>query len=420
MTETTSPRPAAPALPAVRITRLLLGASLLGLMAACTNFDSDLRGGFGQFSTADAARAVTATRPQPDNRGIISYPNYQVAVARRGDTVASVAQRIGMNAQTLAGYNGLQPGDQLRDGEILSLPSRVAEPSMATGAAGVGPIISPDDSSLTTMAGDAINRAADNEVSVTTLPPATPDKEPVQVGHEPIRHKVQRGETAYSIARLYGVSVRSLADWNSLDSNFTIREGQYLLIPLVNQQGGSAAPVATAAASTTLPGQPSPTPLPPSASKPLPADNPEAITAPPSKTEQQAAKAATPDLSKEQAPSGALMGYPVRGSIVRTYQKGKSDGIDLSAEPGAPVKAAAAGTVAAILQDTDNQSVIVLKHEGTLLTLYSNVSNIVVAKGDTVERGQQLAQVPTGANAFLHFEVRKGLETVDPMQYLSQ
>jgi len=81
--------------------------------------------------------------------------------------------------------------------------------------------------------------------------------------NEPIRHKVSRGETAFTISRLYNVSIRSLAEWNGLDSNFTIREGQYLLIPLPKDQVASVSESAS-------PGQVSNTPSPPSSSEALP------------------------------------------------------------------------------------------------------------------------------------------------------
>ena len=42
----------------------------------------------------------------------------------------------------------------------------------------------------------------------------------------------------------------------------------------------------------------------------------------------------------------------------------------------------------------------------------------VLAKGDKVKRGQTIATVRAGDPAFLHFEVRKGVESVDPMGYL--
>tara|TARA_R110000868_G_scaffold49287_3_gene159165 strand:- start:123953 stop:125173 length:1221 start_codon:yes stop_codon:yes gene_type:complete len=396
--------------------RIVAATSALALLAACNGpIDSDLRGGFGGFSTADAALGVTAARPAPDNRGIISYPGYQVVVARRDDTVTDVAARVGADPAVLARYNGLNVGDRLNEGAVLALPSRVAEPSAATGAAGTGPIMAPGDVGLTQMAGSAIERAADKEISVATLPPSAPGEPARQVGQEPIRHRVERGETAYTVARLYGVSVRSLSEWNGLDANFTIREGQYLLIPLVSENGTAARPPL---ATTTAPGVGSPTPPPPSASKPLPAETPAPLAAAPAVPKTESGKTIAPDLSAEQsAPTGKL-GYPVQGRIIREYEKGKSDGIDLAADPGVPVKAAGSGTVAAIIQDTDNRSVIVIKHDDNLLTLYSNVEGITAKKGDAVERGQQIAKIATDGTPYLHFEVRKGLDTVDPMSYL--
>ena len=41
-----------------------------------------------------------------------------------------------------------------------------------------------------------------------------------------------------------------------------------------------------------------------------------------------------------------------------------------------------------------------------------------VCKGNKVKRGQSIAVVRAGTPAFLHFEVRNGADTVDPMPYL--
>lgn len=65
---------------------------------------------------------MTSDRPRADSRGLITYPSYQVAVARRGDTVADVATRVGLPADEVARYNGMSPGDSVRQGEILALP----------------------------------------------------------------------------------------------------------------------------------------------------------------------------------------------------------------------------------------------------------------------------------------------------------
>ena len=377
---------------------LLAGTAIL-MLTACSDqpLDFDLRGAFGNApSTAEAAANATANRPEPDSRGIISYPGYQVAVARRGDTVASLASRIGVDPRELARYNGIQTGDLLRDGEVVALPGRVAEPSG-------GPITPPGAVDITTLAGDAINNASQPaSVQTTTLPSA-------QSGVEPVRHKVERGETAYTIARLYDVSVRSLADWNGLGSDLSVREGQYLLIPVALPDSGDNR---QAAAATTQPGAGSPTPEPPSASRPLPENDTVPAAEP--------VKSSAPDLGATQtaASSGAAMIFPVRGDIIRDYAKGQNDGIDIAASPGTAVKAAAAGVAAAITKDTNGVPIIVIKHPDNLLTVYSNIDNVTVTKGDSVSRGQKLAEIRREGTAALHFEVRDGFDSVDPNDYL--
>jgi len=108
----------------------------------------------------------------------------------------------------------------------------------------------------------------------------------------------------------------------------------------------------------------------------------------------------------------------VSGSVLRPYKKRKNEGIDFAAPAGAPVKAAADGEVAAITRDTDQVPILVLRHAGNLLTVYANISDITVKKGDKVSRGKTIAKVRAGSPSFLHFEVREGFESVNPTSYL--
>ncbi|WP_170402698.1 M23 family metallopeptidase [Ruegeria arenilitoris] len=362
------------------------------VLAGCEGpLDYDLRGQVGGFSTTPAAQSATTNRPAPDSRGVITYPTYQVAVAQRGDNVAAVAARVGLPEAELARFNGLKPTDQLREGEVLALPRSVG--------AGAGNV------DIASIATTAIDQAPDTGgVRVTNLEPAKPA--PVTSTDEPIRHKVKRGETVYTISRLYQVPVDALAEWNGLGSDFAVREGQFLLIPVKNQaaprQAAAAAPTAT-----TEPGQGSPTPTPPSATQPLPDEKVAPLTP-------------APDVTAE-APtnsSSSALALPVTGKIIRPYAKGKNEGIDIAGSPGASVKAAEAGTVAAITADADQIPIIVVKHTNDLLTVYANVENISVKKGDRVSRGQSIAKLRGGENAYVHFEVRKGFESVDPETYL--
>jgi len=108
---------------------------------------------------------------------------------------------------------------------------------------------------------------------------------------------------------------------------------------------------------------------------------------------------------------------PVTGETLRQYKKGSSDGIDISAASGAVVRAVADGRVIAVTQDTEQRFVLILRHRGNLLTIYANISNISVQKDEIVQAGQKIATVSSGKPSFLHFEVREGMEAVDPSKY---
>ncbi len=158
-------------------------------------------------------------RPRPDDRGVISYPNYQVVVARRDDTIRGIAIRLGLDANELAEYNGIGPDVILRRDEIIALPSRVTEPSPATGAIATGPIQPFDVTAVATTALDRADAAGTGVTATPIAPAATAPAAPVVRGTEPIRHQVQRGETVFSISRLYNVPVTNIAEWNGLNAN---------------------------------------------------------------------------------------------------------------------------------------------------------------------------------------------------------
>ena len=369
----------------------------LAIIVACfalvgcniSGFDFDLRQ--NQYGTSEAVRSVMAKRPKPDARGIIKYSNYQVAIAQFGDTLDTLATRIGVDADSLANYNGMKVSERLRAGEVIALPGKIAQTETASAE------------ELVDVAEIAKNALEDTMRSRPTIAKSATPQEQVNA-NEPIRHKVKRGETAFTISRLYNVSIRSLAEWNALDADFTIREGQYLLIPLNNvlptKQEVLIKP-------QEKPGEGSVTPTPPSAKSPLPEDE---LT--------QETKLSAKETTEISAPTGGQFAYPVNGKIIREYVKNKTDGIDLSAAPGSTIVAAQSGTVAAITADADQLPIVVIKHADNLLTVYANVADISVTKGASVTRGQSIGKVRAGNPAYLHFEVRIGFESVDPMDYL--
>lgn len=399
--------------------RITSALALLLVLAACDGspLDYDLRGRVGGFSTAPAAQIATTNRPTTDARGLISYPSYQVAVAERGDTLADVATRIGLPVSELAEFNGMQPLDTLRRGEVIALPRRAPDTVPQS------EVVAPGGVDIAALAGQAIETAPlassgnPGSATPTTLrPTAKPQTAAsvVQDGPEPIRHKVERGETAFTVSRLYQVPVKSLAEWNGLNSSFSIREGQYLLIPVKDQpapkrQEATTAPEVQVVAA---PGVGSTTPTPPSSTRALPDEKVEPAAVKPEITPEVKVPAPT------QAPDSAMV-YPVQGKIIRTYSKGKNDGIDISGPAGATVRAADSGTVAAITKDSNGIPIVVIRHDPKVLTVYANVDQIEVNKGDTVRRGQSIAALRAEATPYVHFEVRNGFDSVDPLPYLN-
>ena len=392
----------------VHVRRTLMTTAALVILASCSenpfaDFDFDLRDLGDGFDTSSAV-ANLPERPAPDDRGVISYPNYQVVLAQRDDTIRAIASRLGLDAATLASFNGIEADAVLRRDEVIALPSRVTEPSPATGAAATGPIQPLDVAAVATTALDR----ADAQAPTATPAPAA------QSGAEPVRYQVGRGDTAFTIARQFNIPVASIAEWNGLGPDLAVREGQFLLIP---QSTTPSSPQTVADVPVTNPGTGTQTPVPPSASAPLPDETPSAPAAAP-ETPNLGTATTAPTPTPAATSNTAQLVRPVSGTIIRAYASGRNEGIDIGVPAGTPVKAADAGSVAAVTTDTSGVAIVVIKHEGNLLTVYTNLADLSVEKGDTVSRGQTIAKVGPGDPSFLHFEVRRGLQSVDPADFL--
>ena len=162
------------------------------------------------------------------------------------------------------------------------------------------------------------------------------------------------------------------------------------------------------------PGKISKTPSPPSSSDALPelkSRNNIETTPEKSNSSDQIQNLQTTDTDK--------FSFPVNGKIIRDYVKGKTDGIDISAPEGTAVVAAEKGIVAAITADTKEVPIIVLKHEGNLLTVYAGIGEIAVKEKEKVSKSQFLGKLQPGDPPFLHFEIRRGFEAIDPMEFLN-
>jgi len=101
------------------------------------------------------------------------------------------------------------------------------------------------------------------------------------------------------------------------------------------------------------------------------------------------------------------------------------EGIDLFAEINKPVMAARSGMVIAATKSRGMGKYIIIRHSGSIITIYGHLSRVYVRRYQFVRQGNVIGSVGKTGNAnspgiqpHLHFEVRKGGIPQDPLEYL--
>jgi murein DD-endopeptidase MepM/ murein hydrolase activator NlpD len=209
-----------------------------------------------------------------------------------------------------------------------------------------------------------------------------------------IVHVVAKGETIYRIARTYGLTAEELADANRIRDPRALEIGDALFVP------GATRRLEVPPAPTAGPPEPDPGPV-----------------------AARTTRAPAPAAEGAAAPDPRLA-WPLRGVVYSKFgprQGEQHAGIDIAAPEGTLIGAAAAGQV--VFADVQNGygSMVILRHDDGLLTIYAHASELLVRKGDAVERGAPIARVGQSGRTtgpHLHFEVREGTKARDPLKYL--
>lgn len=103
-------------------------------------------------------------------------------------------------------------------------------------------------------------------------------------------------------------------------------------------------------------------------------------------------------------------------------------GLDIAAQPGAAVVAAAAGTVSQIWEDPMMGQCLSIRHTGGGMTIYRNLASVIpagIAEGVEVRAGQlignigETAMIEIAEEPHLHFEMLVNDDYVNPLDYLS-
>lgn len=122
--------------------------------------------------------------------------------------------------------------------------------------------------------------------------------------------------------------------------------------------------------------------------------------------------------------------WPVSGSITDEFGNRRDPftrkikyhtGMDIGADYGKSIKAAAGGKVVMVDYIYGTGRTVKISHGNGITTLYGHCSKILVEEGQIVEKGEVIAKVgSTGRSTgpHLHFEVQLYGTPVDPLKYL--
>ena len=138
-------------------------------------------------------------------------------------------------------------------------------------------------------------------------------------------------------------------------------------------------------------------------------------------TEKPALKTAAPVAGQTVAEFAAdCLGYNETTRDWRTHA-----GLDIAAEEGAQVCAAAAGTVYSVYDDEELGMTVVITHDGGYTTQYASLAaEVSVLPGDAVALGQPIGTVGTTAllesalEPHVHFSVTCNGDPMDPQEFL--
>ena len=204
-----------------------------------------------------------------------------------------------------------------------------------------------------------------------------------------ITHKIRKGETLYSISRYYGTNVYTLSKMNSIININSISVGQDLVIPKKILLKSSH------------------------------------------KSEKKwdhkfVKKEKLSYKTKSDTKTLVKFIWPVKGKLISRYGKSKegfyNDGINIDSQKGTAVISSQDGKVIYSGNEIPGYgNLILIKHSKNWITAYAHLNEVFIKKGNFVKKGQKIGSVGSTGNVRspqLHFEIRKGKESVDPLEFL--
>ncbi|HEY8697977.1 MAG TPA: M23 family metallopeptidase, partial [Rhizomicrobium sp.] len=259
---------------------------------------------------------------------------------------------------------------------------------------------------------------------------------------------VHRGDTVSQIAARYNITAPTLVHMNGLSDGNAIRPGEVLRVPAGQRKVREAVYREADAPRYESWNTPGSMPLPRKAvvivrnEPPIAARSRERAPTPSPRPVPRAPVIVASNQSGNQGNSQggswwnsfiaptpvtpAQFLWPVEGKVIVPFGQdedgARNEGINIAAAVGAPIRAAASGTVTYAGNELKGYgNLVLIKHDNGYVTAYAHAQSISVNRGDRVEKGQVIGlagQTGDVATPQLHFEIRRGVEPVDPKPLL--
>lgn len=324
--------------------------------------------------------------------GSSAQPGESIQV-QQGDTLYSLSRRHGVSVAELMEVNSLN-NPNLAIGQRLYLPQgHSARPA-------------PSRPAPTTVAAAPVS-----------VPPALASKYEGS-------YTMRAGDSIYGISRSYGVSVAELQRVNGITDPRSIKAGTVLKVPGTAVAAADPAPTSHVAVDPPAEQAQSSSPYQPTVINRRVTPS----TVPVRTSDVQTAAITPPAQSRASGGAGDKLRWPVQGRILAGFGQRTdgthNDGINMSVPQGTAVHAANGGTVAYAGSELKGYgNLILLRHDNGWVTAYAHNEELLVKRGDKVQRGQVIARAGrTGSvdQPQVHFELRQGSKPVDPVPFLER
>jgi len=213
-------------------------------------------------------------------------------------------------------------------------------------------------------------------------------------------HRVQSGDTLFSIAFSYGLDYRNVANINGIESPYVIYPSQKIRLT-----GSAKQPIRVASKNTVKPTTTS--------SKPVTKKAKE-------KVNSSSATVSTVNIPDQKV---SAWRWPITGAVTKSFSNAgvSSKGIDIKGKDSEHVKAAADGVVVYAGNGLIGYgNLVIVKHNDVYLSAYAYNDRILVKEKQSVRVGDSLAIIggKGSERPLLHFEVRRDGQPIDPLKVL--